>query len=143
MTKEIQILFQIDSVKRTSFYQKQIDGLDIGKLAQINLGLKFGINKEKSIVSTFVKVDFSQENKEFLGIEVVHNFKVKDNTVLDKCTPKNLNLPQKFLFTLASISISGTRGLLAGINITPPYNRFFLPLVNPKELLIKGKVLEN
>lgn len=133
--KQNQILFQIDSIIRKSFYQKPIKGLEVGKPANITLELKFGINKDKSIISTFLKVDFSQKRKKFMGIEIVHNFKVKEKSVFDDCTPDKLKLPQEFLLTLASISISGSRGVLAANNTTAPYNKYYLPLIDPKSLI--------
>lgn len=143
MAERNKIFFQISSIKLISFHQYIIEDLDENKPAQINIGAKFGINKEKSLIATFIKTDFSQDDKEFLGIEVAHNFKLKDNSVLDNCTPEELKLPLTFLRTIVGISISGTRGLLAGINTNRPFNRFLIPLVNPKYLVLDNRVMVN
>jgi len=135
MAERKKIYFKINSIKLISFHQYLIEDLDENKPFQINIGVNFGINKEKSLVSTLIKAEFRRDDVDFLGIEVVHNFILKDGSILDKCTQDKLNLPKTFLISLLSISISGTRGLLAGINTNSPFNRFFLPLINPKELI--------
>jgi hypothetical protein len=127
-------LFQISSIKLVSFYQNLIDGLDELKSSSVHLEFKFGINPEKSIVSAFTKVDFNHEGNDFLGIVVVHHFKLKDGKFLEKCTSEILDLPSPFLHSLLNISVSGTRGYLAAINTNPPFNKFCMPLVNVKEI---------
>jgi len=127
-------LFQISSIKLVSFYQNIIDGLDDLKSSSVHLEFKFGTNLEKSIISTFTQVDFNHEGKNFLGIAVVHHFKLKDGKLLEKCTPEKLDLPSTFLRSLLNISVSGTRGFLAAINTNRPYNKFYMPLVNIKAI---------
>ncbi len=129
-------LFQISSIKLVNFYQNLIDGLEELKTSSVHFETKFGTIPEKSIISAFTKVDFNHDGRDFLGIAVVHNFKLKDNTFFKKCTPDKLDLPSTFLRSLINISVSGTRGFLAAINTNSPFNKFYMPLINVKAINI-------
>jgi len=136
MPKNVRVYFQISSIKLVSFYQNLIDDLDELKSSSVHFEFKFGTNHEKSLVSAFTQVDFNHEGKNFLGIAVVHHFKLKDSKLLKKCTPEKLDLPSTFLRSLLNISISGTRGFLAAINTNSPFNKFYMPLINVKAINI-------
>lgn len=134
-TPKRQILFQIHSIKLNSFYLKNIDDFKPENPVHIQVTLNFGVNKEKAVVGVNIKVDFSQNNKEMMGIEVTHNFKFKDPTILEGCTQEKFNLPKELLKSLVSISISGTRGMHAGLNANSPYSKIYIPLINPSKLI--------
>lgn len=111
------------------------EGVDIN----LKAGFKFGINKEKKIISVIFSTSFLQENTPFLVIEVGCHFKIKEdawNQFLDE-SETELIVPKGFISHLATISVGTTRGVLHSKTENTPFNKFFLPTINVTDLVKK------
>ncbi|HPC36375.1 MAG TPA: hypothetical protein P5268_07995 [Candidatus Marinimicrobia bacterium] len=136
---EKQIFFQINSIKLISYYIKPNKDFKPDSTIQIQVTSNFNIIKENAIISVVIKFNFSQNNKDLMGIEAAHNFKFKDPSDLSDCTRDNLKLPRKLIKSLLAISISGTRGLHAMINANSPYSKIYIPLIDPSKLIKRSQ----
>lgn len=135
--KEItQIGFQLNNITTEQFaiiedaYDKAIDN------ANMSISLKFGLNKEDKFVASFVKVQFEQNDKAFLVIEVGNHFKINDTSWQDiKSSEDTVLLPRGFAAHLVMLTIGTLRGVLHNKTENTEFNKFILPTINVMELI--------
>lgn len=111
------------------------EGVDI----DLKAGLKFGINREKKIISVIFSTSLLQEKTPFIIIEVGCNFKIKEEAwdqFLNE-SKTELIVPKGFVRHLATISVGTTRGVLHSKTENTPFNKFFLPTINVMDLVKK------
>ncbi len=147
-----QLQFRIVEVKKLSYFQNDHVNLglstsDIAKgLVNISPHLESDINK--SILSVFLKVVFFTKKQdvtfELFGIETLHRFQIKDfqkKIIVSK--DDAIQIPDDLVLTFLNVSISGTRGMLVALNANPAYASIILPILSPKELLDRLKVISS
>lgn len=135
MPAKKKIFFQISSINLTNYYFHPFKEFNKNQPVEIKIGIGYGIDKNAGMISVKFSASFKQNDNNFLGIETIHNFKLKDKSDLNECTDKELNLPHNFLKSILSIAISGTRGYLSSINSVSPYCNIYLPLLDPQKLI--------
>lgn len=110
-----------------------------GSVVDLKAGLKFGISKDKKIISVLFSTKFIQEKSPFLIIEVGCHFKIIDETWDDFLNKdKNeLTAPKGFISHLAMLTIGTARGVLHSKTENTSFNNFLLPTINVTDLVKK------
>jgi len=110
-----------------------------GKVVDLKAGLKFGINKEKKIISVLFSTSFIQEKSPFLVIEVGCHFKIMEEAwegFLNDDKSK-LIASKGFISHLAMLTIGTARGVLHSKTENTSFNNFLLPTINVTDLVKK------
>lgn len=131
--------FNIFEIKKINHFEKDfkeynLDSSDITK-GKMNLNLGIGFDQKEELAIINIKINcFTIDEKYLLyGIESVYKFKIKNlNKDFRNEEIKSYQLPDALMEVLLSISISGTRGMLAVLNITPEYQKIYFPVVPTK-----------
>lgn len=142
------IYFNIDSIRKISHFENNFRdfGLDKTNLDQykfnFNVGLR--INSEEGSITYQIKVSFhieiDSEKYDLFGIETAHKFIIKDfKKLFSKSDCDEFSIPDDLMTNVLSISISGTRSMLAALNSTPEYTKILVPPIDPKDVLEKIK----
>lgn len=110
-----------------------------GNAVDLKAGLRFGINKDKKIISILFSTNFIQEKSPFLIIEVGCHFKIINQTWNDFLTEDKTELtaPKGFISHLAMLTIGTARGVLHSKTENTSYNDFLLPTINVADLVKK------
>lgn len=136
--KDIKIGFAIRKVTTEQFAIIE-SSFDANKQFDLNIGLKFGVNKENKVISVFFLTNLIQNKKPFLVLEVGCHFNINDEawqSFLNK-DETELLLPQGFISHLVVLSIGTARGVLHCKTENTPFNEFILPTINVNTLIQK------
>ena len=103
---------------------------------EMSIGLKFGLDNKKRIIASFIKVQFEQNKKAFIILEVANHFNIEKNTwdSFDK-TEKNIIIPKGFASHLVMLTIGTLRGVLHCKMENTEFNNFILPTINVTEMI--------
>ena len=103
---------------------------------EMSIGLKFGLDNKKRIIASFIKVQFEQNKKAFIVIEVANHFNIEKNAWdgFDK-TEKNIIIPKGFASHLVMLTIGTLRGVLHCKMENTEFNTFILPTINVTEMI--------
>jgi hypothetical protein len=113
-----------------------------GKPISINTGLRFRANKEKNLIGSFVKVQFEQEQKPFLIIEICCHFQIDQKAwEFFKTEDSKVVIPRGFITHLAMLSTGTARGVLHSKTEGTQFNHFHLPIINVAELIKEDLVI--
>ena len=102
--------------------------------------LSIGLDGSKEIISNRLKLTAvymkSKEEKQIFGVEAIFIYKIKK---FEKHFTKNedntYRIPNEFMANLLGISISGIRGMLAGLTTVPEYSKFIMPPIYTNQML--------
>jgi len=103
---------------------------------EMSIGLKFGMDKERKIIASFVKVQFEQRKKAFIVIEIANHFIIEEEAwnSFDK-SETGIIIPKSFASHLLIITIGTLRGALHCKIENTEFNSFILPTINVSELI--------
>ncbi len=103
---------------------------------EMSIGLKFGLDNKKRIIASFIKVQFEQNKKAFIVIEVANHFNIEKNAWdgFDK-TENNIIIPKGFASHLVMLTIGTLRGVLHCKMENTEFNTFILPTINVTEMI--------
>ncbi len=103
---------------------------------EMSIGLKFGLDNKKRIIASFIKVQFEQNKKAFIVLEVANHFNIEKNTWdnFDR-TEKNITIPKGFASHLVMLTIGTLRGVLHCKTENSEFNNFILPTINVTEMI--------
>jgi len=138
--EQINVNFQIKGIELLEINLKhpQIP-LELERTYNFNINIEQRINNEEKLVIVVTSVDLiHQEDQQFHAsiktscIFLIENF--KDFIVANT---NQVNLPDQFVVTLNSISLSTTRGIMFTSFKGTFMHNVFLPIVNPSTFIIK------
>ena len=103
---------------------------------EMSIGLKFGLDNKKRIIASFIKVQFEQNKKAFIVLEVANHFNIEKDAwnSFDK-TEKNIIIPKGFASHLVMLTIGTLRGVLHCKTENTEFNNFILPTINVTEII--------
>ena len=102
----------------------------------MDLGLNFGVDTKSKVVAVFVKVQFEQQEKPFIIVEIANHFQVEEVAWDSFCTDsKNIIIPKGFATHLLVLTIGTIRGVLHGKTENTEFNHLILPTINTTELI--------
>ena len=103
---------------------------------EMSIGLKFGLDKKKRIIASFIKVQFEQNKKAFIVIEVANHFNIEKNAWdgFDK-TEKHIIIPKGFASHLVMLTIGTLRGVLHCKIENTEFSTFILPTINVTKMI--------
>lgn len=100
---------------------------------ETNIG--FGIDPLNSAIKSSVKIQFEQNEKPFLIIEVSCEFDIDPKMWEDFTDGKIVKIPKGFMAHLTVITVGTTRGVLHTKTENTPYNQFILPTLNVADMI--------
>jgi len=141
--RPIKIEFRIDEIAKISHVERDpIDyGLSVSDLKKENMqvSVNLSIDDKKGKISFKIKAQFmhsnGKEEVDLFGIESLYRFKIKNFKQFKTDKPEDFDIPDRFMSDLFTISICGTRGMLAVLNTNPAYKNFVLPLMDPLQIV--------
>ena len=103
----------------------------------MSTGLKFGVNAEKHMISVTVSVNFSQNEKHFIILEITCFFEIlADDWLLIYNSDLNyVELEIGFARHVVMFTIGTIRGVLHSKTEGTNYNKFFIPTINVHDLI--------
>lgn len=101
----------------------------------LETNISFGIDPSNSAIKSSVKIQFEQNDKAFLIIEVSCEFNIDPKIWKDFTNEKTVKIPKRFMAHLAVITVGTTRGVLHSKTENTRYNEFILPTLNVADML--------
>ena len=103
---------------------------------EMSIDLKFGLDEKKRIIAPFIKVQFEQNKKTFIVVEVANHFSIEKNAwdSFDR-TEKNIIIPKGFASHLVMLTIGTLRGVLHCKLENTEFNSFILPAINVTKMI--------
>jgi len=109
----------------------------------MTLGLKFGTDPDKRIVAVFLLVQFEQEKKPFLIMEISNHYEIEPKAWENFIKTKDkLVVPKNLATHLTMLTVGTLRGALHCKTENTEFNRFILPTVNVTKM-VKEDILLN
>ena len=138
LNKEIPINFSLKKITTEQFAILQ-DAYNVANQdVEMTVSLKFGLDTEKRLIASFVKIQFEQNNNPFIIIEVANHFGINENSWNNfNKTEKGIIAPQGFITHLVMLTAGTLRGVLHCKTENTEFNKFVLPTINIAEI-IKG-----
>jgi hypothetical protein len=126
----------------------RLRGFGIDDTIEVNTINDFDINIEQQLsfsipdehVTLFLVTKFFMKSTEkIVAHAIVQNtFAVKGlHKMQNKENPEVMNIPDDILTTILSISISHSRALMGSALMGSKFEDFYIPIVNPKEVMIQ------
>ncbi|MDR7211999.1 hypothetical protein [Flavobacterium piscis] len=108
---------------------------------KIAIGLKFSHNLDKELLSVHLHILYDYQVNEddskisLLDYKGLFDFHIKDLENLVEIDNEVLNFPNFILETVAGIAISSGRGIIIAKTAGAFINKFYLPILDTRELL--------
>ncbi len=104
---------------------------------ELSVGLKFGMNDTERLIAAFVKVQFVNNGKIFLLVEIGHHYMIEPQAWQTlKPEGQKLTLPKSFAAHLVVLAIGSMRGYLHAKTENTSLSQLILPTVNVNEMVI-------
>jgi len=137
--EQVNINFQIKGIELLEFNMKnpQIP-LIPERTYNFNINVEQRINKEEKLVIVNTAVDLIQENDKQCHASIKTSCVFLVENILDFASSGNqqIDLPEHFIITLNSISLSTTRGIMFSQFKGTFMHNVVLPIVNPSTLIL-------
>lgn len=135
MNKTNPIGFQLNKITTEQFALVE-EVYNSSAKTNMGLSLNFGLDRENKFISAFVKVQFEQEGKSFLILEVGNHFKINKSSWEEfKKTSEKIILLRGFAAHLVMLTVGTLRGVLHSKTENTDFNKFLLPTINVMELI--------
>ncbi len=134
--------FRLDKIRTNQFaiiegaYNSSNNDIDLG------VSFQFGVSDELSSVKSIVKIQFEQEKKPFLIIEVACEYSVEKTKWEAFSKGKKIIIPKGFLAHLMMLTIGTARGILHTKTENTIFNEFILPTINVSEMITEDGEFE-
>lgn len=132
------ISFRLTGIKTRQFALLEDVRLDDNEI-NLQVGIDFGIDKEKKVVVCLARFRFLSQEIPFIIIQMACDFQVENRCWegFENNEKNEIIIPEGFLRHLAVITVGTTRGALHVKTENTPFNKFFLPTVDLTEI-VKG-----
>ena len=116
-----------------------------GEKVALGADVKFGLNDENKVISTFFNVSFLQNGTPFLILAIECYFNVEENAWDSFFGNENnmLTIPQGFASHMAMLTVGTARGILYAKTEKTYFKKFLLPTLNVNELIKQDVVFES
>jgi hypothetical protein len=124
--------FRIIDIKTNSFFVKDLNVNEAENFAEEDLKYKirptFGFEENKRLIKINLVIIYSYKKEEYLKIDV--------DTIYEIAQIQELNLHEVGLLSiLLGIAFSTTRGIILNLTVGNVMNKFYLPIINPTEIV--------
>lgn len=124
--------FRIIDLKTNSFFVQEVDDDEIEKFdaKKLEFGIRpsFGFDEKSNVIKVNFIISYNYNEKEILKIDV--------DTIFECASGKNFDMKDKNLLAiLLGISFSTIRGIILNRTIGNFINKFYLPIINPTEII--------
>ncbi|MEM3091529.1 MAG: hypothetical protein QXD05_00125 [Candidatus Pacearchaeota archaeon] len=129
--------FRLKKISLIKFFiENKLDSSSIDE-KEIKFDIKIGlsIDDKNSIINVDTYVELSKDNYKLCELITRISYEIKELEKLQKSDDKEINLPDIFVTTLISISISTTRGILSEKTKGTFLEGAYLPIVDPKKFV--------
>lgn len=115
-----------------------------GKKIENSGNIAFGSNCLEHILSVKIISKFAVDSGEPL-IEITEEiqFQIEDNSWKGFVKDNKIIIPKEFLWHIAGLAVSTTRGVLAAKTENTEFSDFYLPLVNMQDVVKEDIVVPN
>ncbi len=140
--KDKEVRFQLKKVTTEQFaviesaYDRKNEKVDL------DVGIKFGIDKEHRIVASFVSAQFKQNVSVFLKVEVAGHFEIEEGAWNSFVEDDSVVIPKGFASHLVMLTIGTLRGVLHCKTENTEFNKFLLPAVNVAAMIPNDVILK-
>jgi hypothetical protein len=140
--EQVNINFQIKGIEllEINLNNPQIP-LNVERTYNFSINIEQRINKEEKLVIVITAVDLihEQDKQCHATIKTSCVFLVENILDFDSSGSQQIDLPEHFIITLNSISLSTTRGIMFSQFKGTFMHNVFLPIVNPSTLILTKK----
>jgi len=124
--------FRIYEIKTNSFSVKDLKSEEAESFSAKDLTFKtrpsFGFDEELRVIKVSLNISYSYKEEDYLRIDV--------DTIFEIAEVENIPLQDKnLLATLLGIAFSTTRGIILTMTVGNFMNKFYLPIINPSEII--------
>jgi len=124
--------FRIIDLKTNSFFVQEIgdDEIENFDAKKLEFGIRpsFGFDEKSNFVKVNFVITYHYNEQEILKIDV--------DTIFECAVIKDFDIKNKnLLATLLGISFSTIRGIILNRTIGSFINKFYLPIINPSEII--------
>jgi len=128
--------FRIYNIKTNSFAEQEIDEEEAKVFDETKLGFNFtpsfSYDEDLKLVKVNIVVAYEYEEKQLLKIDTDTVFEFIS---FDGFLVKEDSVDKKVLATLLGIAFSTVRGIIINRTIGSFINKFYLPIINPTEII--------
>jgi len=141
MTKNKEINIQIKEIKEISFFLKPLplplNQIELGKNLLFGLGFNFKANIESEMFTFRTVVKYNMEDIQEPVVELENEivFYIQNISAVVSIVNEEMEIRDDLLTTLAGVAIGTTRGMLAVNTKGSHWDKFPLPILNPKEII--------
>jgi len=97
----------------------------------LSINLQFGLDKENHLIASSVQIQFMQNSKPFLVVQVANQFEVEEQAWKSFIKDDNrLIIPKGFASHLVVLTVGTLRGVLHARTENTQFNKFVLPTIN-------------
>jgi hypothetical protein len=140
--EQVNINFQIKGIEllEINLNNPQIP-LNVERTYNFSINIEQRINKEEKLVIVITAIDLihEQDKQCHATIKTSCVFLVENILDFDSSGSQQIDLPEHFIITLNSISLSTTRGIMFSQFKGTFMHNVFLPIVNPSTLILTKK----
>lgn len=106
--------------------------------------VRFGFDPDQRIVSPFIAINFRQEKKTFLILEIACHFQIVSEhwNKIYNIETQVLTIPFGIARHFVMLSVGTLRGVLHAKTENSIYNKFYLPTINVNDLVKTDVVLK-
>lgn len=148
-TNKPKTTYKLVGIKETEFHiknlpQEVLDSIDEKKI-RVTFGVRLIPDMENGqlLIGFKVKYDYDINGtiEQILGLEFFTNFSLENyENIMFKDDEGDPSIEENFLINLLGIIIGTARGILFTKTRGSIFNRFYLPIVNPRQLLASLKI---
>ncbi len=137
MEQQQQVNIAVKKIKEIEFFVAEEVAITTTDLFKFGFELTTNFNLSESTVELILSAIFIEENNGnvFMKIKTSNLFLFSELAFFYNKEKNEFNIPDNVLVTFLSLSISHTRALLAKSAIGTKFADFYIPIVNPTEVL--------
>lgn len=116
----------------------------VSEPVELSISVSICGDYNKSLLKIGLMIEYSNNEQPILLVETQNDFLIEghDWLKLSKENSESVELTKDFVDHLVAISISTARGFLSAKTENTPFSKYFLPLINVKNLNCKELIIE-
>jgi hypothetical protein len=138
--EQVNVNFQLRGIELMEINLKQpLIPLNLERRYNFNINIEQRINNEEKLVIVVTSVDLihEEDQQSHASIKTSCIFLIENFQDFITANSNQVNLPDQFIATLNSISLSTTRGIMFSHFKGTFMHNVFLPIINPSTVVIK------
>jgi len=134
--------FQLKKISTVQFALIEENYVDAVQDVAFGFWMKFGINQNERMIASFVKIQFEQNQKPFLILEVGHHYHIEPTAWEKMKVDSNILLPQHLATHLLALTIGSARGVIHCKTENSIFNQFLIPTVKMNDIVQSDLLLK-